>query len=141
MKNEFYMNSETPLNKKIILIEDDEYLGRVYERVFKHAEFEVTIVSDGEQALKLLPSVDPLPAVIILDILIPKVNGYDVLVAIRKDNRYNMVPVVVLTNSFTENEDEKFRAAGADAYLIKINNQPNEVVEKVLAVITNTHRA
>jgi DNA-binding response OmpR family regulator len=127
--------------KKIILIEDDEFLGRVYERAFRFAGYEVQLVNNGQMALDLFAAgLSPLPAAIVSDIILPSVNGYDVLVGIRKDARYETVPVIILTNSFAEHENIRFLDAGADAYLVKIENESKQIVEKIGEII-NTGRA
>ena len=131
------MEPKAALNQKVVLIEDDEYMARIYERAFVFAGYEVEVLSDGEQALAVVPTINPLPAAIILDIAIPKIGGYDVLLALRQNPRFGMVPIVVLTNSFLETEKDRFAAAGADAYLIKIENQTKDVVDKVASVISS----
>ena len=121
--------------QKLFLIEDDEYLGRVYERAFRFAGFEVEIIRDGEEALRTLSNIDSVPVAVIMDIKMPKIGGFELLQAVRKDPRYNQVPIVMLTNSFTENEPKRFLDAGADLYLIKIEEQTKDVVQKVQEVI------
>jgi DNA-binding response OmpR family regulator len=117
--------------QKIFLVEDDEYLGRVYMRAFHFAGFEVELAQDGEVALESLSCMDPLPEVIILDVLIPKKDGFEVLQSLRKDPRYIQVPIVMLTNSFVEHDTERFLSAGADLYLLKIAEQTKDVVQKI----------
>lgn len=120
---------------KIFLIEDDEYLGRVYERAFRFAEYEVELIRDGHAAPQKLSVEDPLPAAIIMDIVMPQINGFDLLIMLRKDSRYAAVPIVMLTNSFSEHDTERYFAAGADLYLVKIEQQTEDVVSKVRELI------
>lgn len=125
---------------KIFLIEDDEYLGRVYEKAFRFAEYEVELIRDGNAALQKLSAENPLPAAIIMDIIIPEINGFDLLVMLRKEVRYVSIPIIMLTNSFSEHDTERYLAAGADLYLVKIEQQTKDVVNKVRELI-HTGRA
>ncbi len=116
-------------------------MGRVYERAFRFAGYEVQLINNGQMALDLFTAgLDPLPAAIVSDIILPSLNGYDLLVAVRKDARYDTVPIIILTNSFAEHENVRFLAAGADAYLVKIENESKQIVEKIGGII-NTGRA
>ncbi len=123
--------------EKIFIAEDDEYISRVYERAFRLAGYELAIASDGEAALKDLATMDPKPAVIILDILLPKVNGEDLLKNIKANARFEHIPVVILTNSFHTDDMQKFLALGASLFLLKIDNTPSQVVEKIGELIHN----
>jgi len=129
------MESDIVAPLKIFLVEDDPYLGRVYERAFKFAGYDVEWVADGKLALERLIARDLVPAAIVLDILLPSMNGYDLLREIRKNERYAPVPIIMLTNSFVEHDGDPYLAAGADAYLIKIDNQSKDVIQKVTDLI------
>lgn len=120
---------------RILLAEDDECLGRVYERAFRFASFDVELVRDGEETLQKLTTAKVLPDAIVMDIMMPKLNGFDLLVTLRNDSRYAAVPIVILTNSFVKHEAERFLSAGADLYFIKIEHQTKEVVEKIQELI------
>jgi DNA-binding response OmpR family regulator len=122
--------------KKIFFVEDDEYLGRVYERAFRFAGYDVQLLQDGELAWKALQDSEQLPDIIIMDIMLPKVNGYDLLCALRKQNRFDTVPVAMLTNSFAEHDQEKFLSAGADLYMVKIENQTKDIVRQIEELIS-----
>jgi DNA-binding response OmpR family regulator len=131
------METETAAHKKIFLVEDDHYLSRVYERAFKFAGYDVESVFDGAEASKRLAALDPMPAAVVLDILLPSLNGYDLLREIRRNTRFDQVPVIMLTNSFINKDGDAYIAAGADAFLIKIENQSKDVVKKITDLINN----
>src|SRR3989344_6701839 len=120
---------------RIYFAEDDEYLTRVYERAFRFAGHEIEILQDGAKALDAISKADPLPSVVILDILLPVMSGFDILTVLRKDTRLDGVPIAILTNSFVEGDREKFLSSGADIYMVKIENEPKDVVEKISALI------
>jgi DNA-binding response OmpR family regulator len=78
---------------------------------------------------------NPPPSAILLDIMIPKKDGAAVLRDIRANTLFDNIPVVILTNSLHTEDAEKFLSLGADLYLIKMDNQSKEIVEKVEALI------
>ncbi len=122
---------------KIFLIEDDEYIARVYERAFRLAGRELVIAIDGESAWAALSAMaaTELPAVILLDISLPKMSGKELLNAIRNDVKFSHTPIAVLTNSFDENIEKDVLASGADLYMLKIDNEPAKIMEKIDSLI------
>lgn len=129
------METASTESKKLFLVEDDHYLSRVYERAFKFAGYEVETAADGLVALERLTALESVPAAIVMDILMPHMNGYDLLCEIRKNVRYDMVPVIMLTNSFEVKDSDMYLAAGADAFLIKIETQSKDVVNTITDLI------
>jgi DNA-binding response OmpR family regulator len=123
--------------KKIYLVEDDTYVSRMYERAFRFSGYEVEVVGDGEVALKQLTEMKNLPSAIVLDAMIPNMSGLDVLRNIKKDSRLKNIPVIILTNSFLEENAEQFISSGADLYLVKIENTQKDTVQKIHDLIEN----
>ena len=115
----------------MLLVEDDEYISRVYERAFRLAGYEIEIATDGEQGWKVLSESAVLPAVVIVDMALPKMSGSELLATIRAEKRMSVVPVVVLTNSFNEDIEKNVLAAGAALYLLKIDHEPKDIVARV----------
>ena len=122
-------------NNKVFLVEDDEYISRVYERAFRLVGFDLANAVDGEVALRDLTKMDPLPSVIILDLGLPKMSGEELLKSIRSDARYRAVPVVILTNSFHKSDTQRLLSLGASLFLVKIDNTPIQIVEKISELI------
>ena len=120
---------------RIFLVEDDEYLSRVYERAFRLAGHEYTQAQDGEEALQMLRALEIQPDVIVMDIAMPKMDGAELLKNIRADSQLKSVPVAVLTNSFHMQDKDAFMELGASLFLVKIDNQPSEVVTKVESLV------
>lgn len=120
---------------RILIVEDDIYVSRMYTRVFQASGFEVEAIADGQAALNRLSVHDSLPSAILLDIIMPRMSGLDLLQGIKRDPALAKVPVIVLTNAFVKEYEEQFMSAGADLYLIKIENAPKEVVDKVTDII------
>ena len=120
---------------KILIIEDDFFLLSMYAAKFNLENFEVIIAEDGEKGLKL--AFKELPDVILLDIFLPKKNGFDVLKELKSDESAKKIPVILLTNLSQKAEIEQGLSLGAEDYLIKAHFMPSEVVEKIKKVIGN----
>jgi len=114
---------------KILIVEDDSFLLSMYASKFNLENFEVIIAEDGEKGLKL--AFKELPDVILLDIFLPKKNGFDVLQELKGDEKTSKIPVILLTNLSQKEEIEKGLDMGAKDYLIKAHFMPSEVVEKI----------
>lgn len=121
--------------KKILIIEDDSFLVSMYTAKFEMADFAVLSAGDGESGLKI--ALKEKPDVILLDIVLPKMDGFEVLKAIRANQATTATPVILLTNLSQKSEVEKGLAMGADDYLIKAHFMPSEVVEKIKEAIKN----
>jgi DNA-binding response OmpR family regulator len=114
--------------KKILLIEDDLDLQRVYSQKLEHEGFQVVLAQDATQGLYSAKS--DKPNLILLDIMLPgKMNGFELLETFKKDNELKKIPVIVLTNLDTEKSiAEKI---GATDYLVKANTDLDALVEEV----------
>jgi DNA-binding response OmpR family regulator len=114
---------------KILIVEDEDVLMKVLKEKFEEDKFEVAVARDGEAALPLAKKFKP--DLILLDILLPKKNGLEVLEGLKADDDLQNVPVIMLSNL---DEDDKIKQAlklGAVDYMIKTQHPINEVVEKV----------
>jgi DNA-binding response OmpR family regulator len=116
-------------NKKILLIEDDPFLLSMYSLKFESEDFKVYTAEDGDKGIKL--ALKEIPQIILLDILMPKKNGFEVLQELKKNTETANIPVILLTNLSQKDEVTKGLAMGAEDYLIKAHFMPSEVVEKI----------
>ncbi len=103
--------------KKIIIVDDEPNIVMTLEYTFKKQNFEVYIARDGSEAIEILESV--IPDVIMLDIMMPKVDGYQTLQHIKNDKRLEHTKVVFLTAKNKASDIEKGLKLGADKYLTK----------------------
>ena len=103
--------------KKILIVDDEPNIVMSLEYTFKKSNFEVFIARDGQEALDLLKTT--YPDVIILDVMMPLVDGYATLEHIRKDSNLTHTKVMFLSAKNKESDIEKGMALGADAYLTK----------------------
>lgn len=118
---------------KILLIEDDPFLLSMYNTKFEMENFKVVTADDGEKGLKLAQK--EAPDIILLDIMLPKMDGFGVLRALRADEKMKRIPVILLTNLSQKEKVKEGLALGADDYLIKAHFMPSEVVEKIKKLI------
>lgn len=105
--------------KTILLVEDDRFLRRGCEVSLRRRGYTVLTAADGEEALRAIRA--EAPALILLDLLLPKVTGLEVLRALRSEEKTRAVPVLVLSNSSNERDVEEVRALGIAGYLVKAN--------------------
>jgi len=112
---------------KVLLIEDEESLAEVLKTKLVKEGYEVFVAYDGENGFNKISEIKP--DIILLDILMPKLNGYEVLEKL-KQNKIE-IPVIVISNSGQPVELEKTKQLGAVDYLIKANFDPSEVIDKI----------
>jgi len=125
---------------KIFMAEDDPLMGRMYDRAFRASGFELEMATDGEAAIAKLKQLETLPTLIILDVMMPKKNGFEVLAEVKLDERLKHIPVVMLTNLAGEADAEKALSLGAVLYLVKSQYDPKEILDKVKEILAGTER-
>ena len=115
--------------KKILLVEDDEVLASVYHARLEMEDFEVMEVYDGEQALTA--ALKYRPDLIILDAMMPKISGFDVLDILRNTPETMNLQIIMLTALSQESDRERAEKLGVDEYLVKSQVMISDVIEKV----------
>jgi DNA-binding response OmpR family regulator len=118
---------------KILLVEDDSFLLGMYATKFEMEDFKVIMAEDGEKAIRV--AIKELPDIILLDIILPKLNGFEVLKRLKNETATSKIPVILLTNLSQKDEIEQGLAIGAKDYLIKAHFMPSEVVEKIKKIL------
>lgn len=119
--------------KTVLIIEDDVFLGKAYELEFSRMQVSVVLVNDGLEAIEYLKG-EP-PAVVLLDLLLPGMSGLDILAAIRGNDRWKNVPVIVLTNLDDQQFIDKTKSFGVDDYMVKANTAIHDIVDKAKAYL------
>lgn|SRR3989344_3804914 len=119
-----------PENKKTILIvEDDKFLKGLAEREFEKEGLSVITASEGDEAIRLAK--EKTPNVILLDIILPGLDGYETLKLLKIDDITKRIPVILFTNLGSQEDIDSAKALGADAFLIKAHNSLDDIVKKV----------
>lgn len=115
--------------KKIHLIEDDPLLSRMYERLFAIHGYDFLVDLDSQVGLERVKTEKP--DLVLLDIMMPNLNGLEVLKLLKSDDATKAIPVVLITNVEDEDTQKQAKELGADGYLIKSRFDPDETVEYV----------
>jgi DNA-binding response OmpR family regulator len=114
---------------KIMIIEDDEFLVKAYRLKFNRLGFQVVIASNGVEGLEIVSRESP--SLIILDLMLPKMDGFEFLKRIKSDRKSKSIPVVALSNLGQKTDQEKALALGAAEYFIKTEYTLDDIVKKI----------
>ena len=115
--------------KKILLIEDEEFIIRPLEIILKKEDFDLVIAKDGEDGL--LKIKNEKPDLVLLDIVLPKMNGFEVLEKFKKERDLKDIPVIILSNLAREGEVERGLSLGAKDYFVKTNFSLFDLIRKI----------
>ena len=118
---------------KILIIEDDPLMRRLYQKIFTFEKYEVESAEDGEEGLEKARKVKP--TLILLDVMMPKMNGLQVLEKLKADQDLKKIPVVMLTNLAGQKDAETALAKGAVKYIVKSEYEPKQVADMVKGVL------
>jgi len=113
----------------ILLIEDDPFLIDIYSTKLKKSGFDDGVAKDGEEALAKLK--EKKPDLVVLDIVLPHIDGWEILANIKTNSNWKELKVMILSNLGQKEEVEKGMSLGASKYLIKAHYTPAEVVEEI----------
>jgi len=115
--------------KKVLIVEDEELIYELLQKKLTQEGYEVTIAKDGEEGLAKMR--EEKPDLILLDIIMPKKGGFEVMEEMQKEEDLKNIPVIVISNSGQPVELDKAKELGAKDWLIKTEFDPQEVIEKV----------
>ncbi len=117
------------MKAKILFVDDDNFLRKVYKSELNDQGYEVFLAADGEEGLAMVRKVDP--DLIILDMIMPKKNGFEVLTELQSDPNTKNIPVVILSNLGQEDDIKKGLDLGAVDYLVKDDISLTTIVSKI----------
>jgi len=115
--------------KKILFIEDESVLQKTFEKALRAEGYDIISALDGETGLKLAQTQKP--DLILLDLILPRLNGFEVLKKLKEDPQTKEIPVIILTNLERMSDIDKALELGATTYLVKVNYSLEEVVKKI----------
>ena len=116
-------------SKRILIIEDDKFLAKMLSRMLEANSYSIVLASSGKEGLTKVTSENP--DLILLDIMLPDIDGFDLLETIKSDEKNNKIPVIIISNLGQPEDIQQGRALGAKDYLVKSDLSLDEVVEKV----------
>jgi DNA-binding response OmpR family regulator len=123
---------------KILIVEDDPLMSRMYQKIFKFENYDVDTAGNGEEGLDKIRSGKP--TLVLLDIMMPKMNGLEVLEKMKADETLKSIPVVMLTNLAGQSDAEKALAMGAIKYIVKSEYDPKQVTNMVKEILAGYSR-
>lgn len=118
---------------KILIVEDDRFLRELLTRKLVQGNYEVFEAIDGEEGLKKMKEIRP--DLVLLDLILPSIDGFEVLRRIKEDISLAQTPVFILSNLGQREDIEKGLKLGAVDYLVKAHFTPNEIIEKIKATL------
>ena len=119
---------------KILIVEDDTLVAKMYEKVLKFEGFEVELAGSGREGLEKAKAIKP--SLILLDIMMPKMHGIEVLERLKANAELKSIPVVILTNLSGTRDAQVGLEKGAIAYLVKSEYKPEEVAAKIKSILS-----
>jgi CheY-like chemotaxis protein len=123
---------------KILVVEDDPLMSRMYQKIFTFEGYQVEMAGDGQEGLEKARSVKP--NLILLDIMMPKMNGLEVLEKLKADPDVKAIPVVMLTNLAGTQDAEAALLKGAVKYIVKSEHDPKQVANMVKEILAGYSR-
>ena len=119
--------------KKILIIEDDKFLRELIARKLLDEGFDIVEAVDGEEGIKMIKESGP--DLVLLDLILPSIDGFEVLARVKEDTSIVPVPIIILSNLGQKEEVEKGLELGAVDYLIKAHFTPGEIIEKIKNIL------
>lgn len=123
------LKTDENLKKTVFVIEDDLFLIKAYQVKFEKEGWNVLVATNGTEALSFLEK-NP-PDVILLDLMLPAISGFDILEVIKKTNKWKDVPVLVITNLGQPQDIERTKTLGAKEYIVKTSVKINDIVNLI----------
>ncbi len=123
---------------KVLIIEDDPLMSRMYQKIFSFEKYEVEMAGDGEEGLAKAARVNP--TIILCDVMMPKMNGMQVLDSLKSNPATKSIPVIMLTNLAGQQDADTALSKGAVKYIVKSEHDPKEVASLVKEVIAGYTR-
>ena len=123
---------------KILITEDDPLMSRMYQKIFTFEGYEVVMAADGQDGLDKIRA--EMPTLVLLDVMMPKLNGLQVLEKLKADPATSAIPVIMLTNLSSQQDAENAMLKGAVKYIVKSEHDPKQVADMVKEVLAGYTR-
>ena len=136
-KGNFIMEKKSHLStgrkQKILIIEDEATLQKALQEILLQENYEVISALDGKRGLEM--ALSEAPNMILLDLILPKMDGFEVLKDLKKDEKTKEIPIIILTNLGSTEDVQKALVLGATNYMVKADHDLSEIVEKIKGII------
>lgn len=120
--------------KTVLIVEDEDIVARMYQAGLAHSSFQVTLARDGEEALTVMKAKKP--DLVLLDIMMPKLNGIQVLERMKEDSELKSIPVIMMSNLSSPEDKAQALSKGASDYWVKRDVQPREIEKRVMEIFS-----
>ena len=127
------MDKEEKKEKKIVLVEDDSLMSSILATHLIKEGFDIISVTEGAQAFERIQAEQP--SIVLLDIVLPGVGGFDILAKLKQDESTKSIPVLILSNLGSKEEIERGIDLGAEDYLVKANSMVEEITGKIQKIL------
>jgi len=127
------LNNNKKKSISILIVEDDKFLRELLVRKLEEERFEALTAVDGKEGLKEIE--EKQPALILLDLVLPGIDGFEILKRIKGNAETSKIPVIILSNLGQSEEVEKGLRLGANDYLIKAHFTPDEIIKKIKDIL------
>lgn len=118
---------------KVLIVEDDQPYRKIYQRKFEVSGYTVEVAADGADGLKKMRAF--MPDVVFLDVMMPNMDGFELLDQAKADPALQHIPMVVITNLSTGFDNQKLMQKGAAAVIVKSDTEPNDIVAKAEEIL------
>jgi len=132
------MDNPTTERPKVLIVEDDRFFIDLLAKHLSQANFAVLFANTGEEALQMIKT--EIPTVVLLDILLPQIDGFDVLTQMKADERTKDVPVILLSNLGSKENLERSKQLGAYNFLIKATVSLDQIIKETQKAISETKK-
>lgn len=123
---------------KVLIVEDDKFLRELINRKLQSENFETVLAIDGEAGIDLI--IKEKPDIVLLDLILPGINGFEVLAKIKENERIKEIPVIIFSNLGQKDDIDKGMNLGAADYLVKAHFTPSEIIEKINQVLSKSNQ-
>ena len=124
---------EDKKNPKVLLVEDDKFMVRMYDARLSAEGFAVDTALNGDECLE--KALTSKPDIILLDLMLPLMDGFTVLQRLKADEKTKNIPVIVFSNRSLQEDIVKAKELGAEDFLVKVSTPPEEVIRKINSII------
>lgn len=117
------------MSKKVLIVEDEAIILDLLQKKLTKEGYETLIARDGDEGLAVMRKNKP--DIVLLDIIMPKMGGFEVMAEMQKDEELKQIPIIVISNSGQPVEIDKAQSLGAKDWLVKAEFNPQEVIDKI----------
>ncbi|MFH1510015.1 MAG: response regulator [Candidatus Nealsonbacteria bacterium] len=118
---------------KILIVEDDKFLRELISQKLLKEQYDVSVAIDGEEGIKKI--IEEKPDMVLLDLILPGIDGFEVLTKMKNDPTVSNIPVIILSNLGQKEDIERGLKLGATDYMIKAHFTPGEIIEKIRSIL------